>query len=76
MGKEKEIQKPLGLIRRELEESIVNTINSSGLPLSMSVYIVKDISDQLNVAAAKQEELEIAEYKQTLLESEKNNKDK
>ena len=76
MSKEKEVQKPLGLIRRELEESIVNTINSSGLPLSMSVYIVKDIYDQLNVAAGKQEELEIAEYKKTLLESEKNNKDK
>ena len=48
------LQKPLGLVRKELQEKIVNAINESGLPLSMSAYILKDILDTVNATVAQQ----------------------
>lgn len=64
--KEKNVPKPLGLVRKELQETIINAINTSGLPLSMSAYIVKDIAEQVSAAAAQQESAEIAEYEAQL----------
>jgi hypothetical protein len=60
------MQKPLGLIRKELQEKIINAVNESGLPLSMSAYIVKEILDGINATVAQQESAEIAEYEAKL----------
>ena len=71
MSKEIKIEKPLGLVRKELQEKIVNAINESGLPLSMIAYIMKDILDTVNATVAQQESAEIAEYEAKLAESNK-----
>lgn len=71
MSKEVKIEKPLGLVRKELQEKIVNAINESGLPLSMSAYIVKEILDGINATVAQQESAEIAEYQAKLADSNK-----
>lgn len=71
MSKEIKIEKPLGLVRKELQEKIVNAINESGLPLSMTAYIMKDILDTVNATVAQQESAEIAEYEAKLAESNK-----
>lgn len=61
--------KPFSVLRRELQETIVNAINSSNIPLSVSMYILKDIMEQVSVAVAQQESAEIAEYEAKLAES-------
>lgn len=61
--------KPFSVLRRELQETIVNAINSSNMPLSVSMYILKDIMEQVSVAVAQQESAEIAEYEAKLAES-------
>lgn len=71
MSKEIKIEKPLGLVRKELQEKIVNAINESGLPLSMTAYIMKDILDTVNATVAQQESTEIAEYEAKLADSNK-----
>lgn len=63
--------KPFSVLRRELQETIVNAINSSNIPLSVSMYILKDIMEQVSVAVAQQENAEIAEYEAKLAESDK-----
>lgn len=67
-NKENIINKPFGLLRKELQETIVSSINNSGLPLSVCAYLIKDIAEQVNVAAAQEEEVEIANYKALLAE--------
>lgn len=69
-NKKETANKPFGLLRKELQETIVNSINSSGLPLSVCAYIVKDIAEQVSMAAVQQEEAEIADYKNRILEKE------
>lgn len=71
MGNKNQITKPFGLIRKETQSTIVNTINESGLPLSVSMYILKDIMEQISVAVAQQESAEIAEYEAKLAELDK-----
>lgn len=63
--------KPFSVLRRELQETIVNAINSSNIPLSVSMYILKDIMEQVSVAVAQQESAEIAEYEAKLAELDK-----
>lgn len=60
--------KPFSVLRRELQETIVNAINSSNIPLSVSMYILKDIMEQVSVAVAQQEKAEVAEYEAKLAE--------
>lgn len=68
MGDKNQITKPFGLIRKETQDAIVKTINECGLPLSVSMYILKDIMEQISVAVAQQESTEIAEYEAKLAE--------
>lgn len=68
MENKNQIIKPFGLIRKETQDTIVNTINESGLPLSVAMYILKDIMGQISVAVAQQENAEIAEYEAKLAE--------
>ena len=60
--------KPFSVLRRELQETIVNAINSSNIPLSVSMYILKDLMEQVSVAVAQQEKAEVAEYEAKLAE--------
>ena len=71
MDNKNDITKPFSVLRRELQETIVNAINSSNMPLSVSMYILKDIMEQVSVAVAQQESAEIAEYEAKLAESDK-----
>lgn len=68
MDNKNDITKPFSVLRRELQETIVNAINSSNIPLSVSMYILKDIMEQVSVAVAQQENAEIAEYEAKLAE--------
>lgn len=68
MDNKNDITKPFSVLRRELQETIVNAINSSNMPLSVSMYILKDIMEQISVAVAQQEKTEIAEYEAKLAE--------
>lgn len=68
MDNKNDITKPFSVLRRELQETIVNAINSSNMPLSVSMYILKDIMGQISVAVAQQENAEIAEYEAKLAE--------
>lgn len=69
MDNKNDITKPFSVLRRELQETIVNAINSSNMPLSVSMYILKDIMEQVSVAVAQQEKAEVAEYEAKLAES-------
>ena len=71
MDNKNDITKPFSVLRRELQETIVNAINSSNIPLSVSMYILKDIMEQVSVAVAQQEKTEIAEYEAKLAELDK-----
>lgn len=71
MDNKNDITKPFSVLRRELQETIVNAINSSNMPLSVSMYILKDIMEQISVAVAQQEKTEIAEYEAKLAELDK-----
>lgn len=71
MDNKNDITKPFSVLRRELQETIVNAINSSNMPLSVSMYILKDIMEQISIAVAQQENAEIAEYEAKLAESDK-----
>ena len=71
MDNKNNITKPFSVLRRELQETIVNAINSSNMPLSVSMYILKDIMEQISIAVAQQENAEIAEYEAKLAESDK-----
>ena len=68
MDNKNDITKPYSVLRRELQETIVNSINSSNIPLSVSMYILKDIMEQVSVAVAQQEKAEVAEYEAKLAE--------
>ena len=68
MDNKNDITKPFSVLRRELQETIVNSINSSNIPLSVSMYILKDIMEQVSVAVAQQEKAEVAEYEAKLAE--------
>lgn len=74
--KNENIEKPLGLVRKELREKIVTAINESGLPLSMTAYILKDILEEVNVTVIQQDKKEIAEYQQEIEQAQAENKDK
>lgn len=71
MENKNQVMKPFGLIRKETQDTIVKTINECGLPLSVSMYILKDIMEQISVAVAQQESAEIAEYEARLAELDK-----
>lgn len=69
MDNKNDITKPFSVLRRELQETIVNAINRSNIPLSVAMYILKDIMGQISVAVAQQENAEITEYEAKLAES-------
>lgn len=67
--KKTQVTKPLGLIRKELQDNIVETINQSGLNLTLVSYILKEILEQVNATVIQQDNAEIAEYQAKLAEN-------
>lgn len=65
---ENKINKPFALSRDELVQNIVNSINSSGLPLFMVEYILKDILNEVNATIIKQTQSETQRYYEQLAE--------
>lgn len=60
--------KPFALVKKELQESIVNSINESGVPLEIVQYIIKDLYEQISATVTQQENNEIAAYEAKLAE--------
>ena len=60
------IQKPISMIKNELTEQIVNSINQSGLPLCIIQLVIKDLYNDISKLAAEQEKQEILNYNQQI----------
>lgn len=60
------IQKPISMIKNELTEQIVNSINQSGLPLCIIQLVIKDLYNDISKLAAEQEKQEILNYNQQM----------
>ncbi len=56
------MQKPITLIRKELTEEIVESINKSGLPLLIIEPILQNLLDSVRGGIRAQEEKDAAEY--------------
>ena len=60
------LEKPVTVIRQEFMETLVNTINNSGLPLVIIEPILKDIYLETKTALQRQYELEKMQYEQKI----------
>lgn len=47
-------QKPISLIISDFKKNIIDTINNSGLPLSIVEFIMKDLYSEIHIAAEQQ----------------------
>ena len=63
---DKNIVKPITLIRQEFVDTLVNTINDCQLPMFVIGPILQDLLDQVKVAAQKQYEADKAQYEAQL----------
>ena len=67
------MNKPITMIRAEFVQNLVNSINTSELPLFIIESILKDTYLEVKAAAQRQYEADIAKYeqsKQVVLEEE------
>lgn len=58
------MEKTVGMIIEETKQNLVNTINQSGLPLSVLKYIVGDIHREIVEADVQQTRKEFQQYKE------------
>lgn len=65
---DKNIVKPITLIRQEFVDALVNEINNCPLPMFVIEPILQDLLDQVKVAAQKQYEADKAQYEAQLNE--------
>jgi len=63
---EQTVEKPLGLLKQEFIEGVVQQINNSQLPLLVVEYILKDILQELNQTIIQQDSAEISKYEAEL----------
>ena len=63
---DKNIVKPITLIRQEFVDTLVEEINNCQLPMFMIEPILQDLLDQVKVAAQKQYEADKAQYEAQL----------
>lgn len=68
------IQKPIGLLRQEFVNNIVQTINESELPLLVIEYIFKDIMQDINNTIKQQDNAELAQYQELIKQNGKGTK--
>ena len=62
------INKPISLILEESKKTIVDAINSTGLPMTLLEMIVRDLYNEVRQNALYQYESEKKEYERTLAE--------
>ena len=62
------INKPISLIIEESKQTIVNAINSTGLPMTLLEMIVRDLYNEVRQKALYQYESEKVEYEKALAE--------
>lgn len=60
------IEKPMSVAKEELNQTIVNVINNSGLPLFVIESMLKELLMEVSVVAKQQMEEEKAQYEQML----------
>lgn len=58
------MNKPITMIRAEFVQNLVNSINTSELPLFVIESILKDIYLEVKAAAQKQYEADMTKYEQ------------
>ena len=63
---DKNIVKPITLIRQEFVDTLVEEINNCQLPMFVIEPILHDLQDQVKVAAQKQYEADKAQYEAQL----------
>ena len=63
---DKNIVKPVTLIRQEFVDTLVKEINNCELPMFVIEPILQDLLDQVKVAAQKQYEADKAQYEAQL----------
>lgn len=63
---DKNIVKPITLIRQEFVDTLVEEINNCPLPMFVIEPILQDLLDQVKVAAQKQYEADKAQYESQL----------
>ena len=63
---DKNIVKPITLIRQEFVDTLVEEINNCQLPMFVIEPILQDLLDQVRVAAQKQYEADKAQYEAQL----------
>lgn len=67
---DKNIVKPITLIRQEFVDTLVDEINNCQLPMFVIEPILQDLLDQVRAAAQKQYEADKAQYEAQLNEVE------
>lgn len=67
---DKNIVKPITLIRQEFVDTLVEEINNCQLPMFVIEPILQDLLDQVKVAVKKQYETDKARYEAQLNEAE------
>ena len=60
------ISKPMILVREEVIDSLVATINNSGLPLFVIEPILKDLLNEVRIGVKKEYESEKSNYEKLL----------
>ena len=65
---DKNIVKPITLIRQEFVDALVDEINNCPLPMFVIEPILQDLLDQVKVAAQKQYEADKTQYEAQLNE--------
>lgn len=73
---ERNLEKPITVIRQEFVEGLVSYINNSGLPLFMLETILKDIYMEIRDMSQKQYEFEKKQYENALKKAYGEDKDK
>lgn len=63
---DKNIVKPITLIRQEFVDTLVEDINNCQLPMFVIAPILQDLLDQVKMAANKQYEADKAQYEAQL----------
>ena len=65
---DKNIVKPITLIRQEFVDTLVDEINNCQLPMFVIEPILQDLLDQVRTVAQKQYELDKRQYEEQLKE--------
>ena len=64
----KNIQKPITLAREDFVKSLIELCNNSGLPFFCIEDILKNLIQEIHIAAVKQSEADKAEYEKKIKE--------